>query len=107
MLLMVLGIGTLGATAHALPPERQRFLAVPGPWWLLMGLLGALILRPAIAAILRPGPAAVQRAVRVAIWSVIILDAALAALVAPPSWPLLILVLLLPTVWLGRWFYAT
>lgn len=104
---MLAGIGLLGTLVHALPPERPRYLSAPGPWWLLMGLLALLAVRPALWAAWSLKPPAVQHAVKVGIWSLILLDAAVAALVAPIGWSIAIAALLLPTTLAGRWIYST
>lgn len=104
---MACGIALLGLIYRALPPESPRMLAEEATWFLLLGLLAFTILRRCSAAVSDPQPLRVQLAVKNAIWSLIMLDAAVALLVAPPAWSLLIVALLVPTMLLGRSFPAT
>jgi len=61
---------------------------------------------PVARAIRRPEPKHVQAAVKRSIFGLVALDAILA--VAFVGWPgLLILLLLLPATWLGKWVYST
>ncbi len=92
-------------------------LALPLPVWfppatssplfpyLLVGL-AFLVGVPVWGAIVRPAPAQVQAAVKRSIMGLVILDATLATALAGAS-GLLILVLLVPALYLGRWIYST
>jgi hypothetical protein len=72
----------------------------------LLVVLGFLLGIPASHAIAKPTPANVQSAVKRALFGLVILDAVLAtALVGTVG--LAILLLLLPSLYLGRWLYAT
>jgi 4-hydroxybenzoate polyprenyltransferase len=104
---MACGIAVLGLIYRALPPDAPRTLADEATWFLLLGLLAFTILRRCSAAVSDPQPPRVQLAVKNAIWSLIMLDAAVALLVAPPAWSLVIVALLIPTMLLGRHFSAT
>jgi 4-hydroxybenzoate polyprenyltransferase len=73
--------------------------------YLLVGL-GFLVGVPVCQAIARPVPAAVQAAVKRAILGLVVLDATLATALAGAA-GLLILVLLLPALYVGRWIYST
>jgi 4-hydroxybenzoate polyprenyltransferase len=73
--------------------------------YLLVGL-GFLIGIPVCEALARPSPANVQAAVKRALLGLVVLDAVLAtALVGTAG--LIILGLLLPALFLGRWIYST
>jgi 4-hydroxybenzoate polyprenyltransferase len=73
--------------------------------YLLVGL-GFLVGLPVGWAMSEPTPTRVQRAVKRAILGLVVLDAVLAtALVG--VWGLLLLVLLVPALYLGRWIYST
>jgi len=76
-------------------------------WYLLWLLLGLLILRRPIAAIARPSPRRVQIAVKECILSLVMLDAVACFAVRGMFWAALILLLLVPTMTLGRWIYST
>jgi 4-hydroxybenzoate polyprenyltransferase len=93
------------------------FLALPAPVLIdharpavifpyLLVILGFLLGVPIVQAINRPIPGLVQPAVKRSIMGLVILDATLATgLVGSPG--LFLLVLLLPTLYLGRWIYST
>jgi 4-hydroxybenzoate polyprenyltransferase len=97
----------LGALALALalplwfPPNTSSPLF---PY--LLVCLGFLVGLPVCQAINRPAPPAVQTAVKRAIFGLVVLDATLATAVAG-SIGLVLLVLLLPATYLGRWLYST
>jgi 4-hydroxybenzoate polyprenyltransferase len=59
-----------------------------------------------VEAIRTPGPKQVQAAVKRSILALVILDAVLATAFAG-AWGLLVLLLLLPARWLGKWVYST
>jgi 4-hydroxybenzoate polyprenyltransferase len=61
---------------------------------------------PAAAAIHNPAPKYVQAGVKRAIIGLVVLDAVLATSLAGTV-GLLVLVLLLPAMWLGKWVYST
>lgn len=72
----------------------------------LVAAFGFLVGAKLVAAIQRPGPKEVQAAVKRSILGLVALDAILAtAFVGAPG--LLILLLLLPAGWLGKWVYST
>jgi 4-hydroxybenzoate polyprenyltransferase len=73
--------------------------------YLLVGL-GFLVGIPAGHAIKDPAPARVQLTVKRAIFGLVVLDAALASAIAGTA-GLVILVLLIPALYLGRWIYST
>ncbi len=76
-------------------------------WFLLLGLLAFVIVRRCAVAVADPSPRRVQSAVRNCLWSLIVLDAAVALLVSPSAWSLVILAYLVPTVVLGQWIAST
>ena len=72
----------------------------------LVAAFGFLVGSKLVAAIQHPGPKEVQAAVKRSILGLVALDAILAtAFVGAPG--LLILLLLLPARWLGKWVYST
>ena len=79
----------------------------PGRWYLLMGLLGAMIGWRCLYAAAEPGPGRVQMAVTHGIMSLVILDAAACFATRGVSWAIVILCLLLPAMVLGRWLQST
>jgi len=104
-------------TAAACVMLAALVLALAVPAWLdtgncsvffpyLLLALGFWVGIPASKAANRPTPAYVQAAVKRAILGLVVLDAALASsLVGAVG--LMVLVLLLPTMYLGRWIYST
>jgi 4-hydroxybenzoate polyprenyltransferase len=74
---------------------------------LLFALLGFSIVRRAVGSLVDPQPAYVQATVKHALLSIIVLDAAVALLVAPPWCGFVIAMLLAPAMLLGRWIYST
>jgi len=73
--------------------------------YLLVGL-GFFIGIPILAAVHKPVPSLVQRAVKRSLLGLVILDAVLATALAGAA-GLAILLLLLPALYLGRWIYST
>jgi len=73
--------------------------------YLLVGL-GFFVGMPAAAAIAQPTPLHVQRAVKRALLGLVVLDAVLATAMCG-SLGLVLLLLLIPVLYLGRWIYST
>ena len=72
----------------------------------LLVLFGFVVGTSVVAAIHKPTPKMVQAAVKRSIFGLVLLDAILAT--AFVGWPgLLIVLLLIPAIWLGRWVYST
>jgi 4-hydroxybenzoate polyprenyltransferase len=104
---MMAGVATLGLV-HRLLIEHQgaRLLLLEPYWWMLLGMLAITILRRCSIAISDPEPRQVRLAVRHALWSLIMLDAALVLLVRD-LYALAIVALLIPTAILGKWIAST
>lgn len=104
-LVMMLGL----LLALPLPDYESRRLAANG-WPVLLPyllvLFGLFVGIPVVTAIGRPTPAHVQAAVKRAIVGLVVLDAILAVALAGPA-GFVILLLLVPTMTLGRWVYST
>lgn len=109
MLVMVAGLGLLAW----FPDWHQDFSAAPGNrppawnWYVLLGLVSAVLLRRVLAALYDPHPLRVQSAVKICIFSLVMLDAICSLAVRGPQPAIVILVMLIPTVTLGRWVYST
>ena len=91
-------------------PQEVLALAIQNDlrrWHMLWGLLGLLIAWRCVWAIVDPQPVLVQRAVRQCIFSLIMLDAVVTFAVAGFVPALLIMLLLLPTMFLGQFIYST
>jgi 4-hydroxybenzoate polyprenyltransferase len=104
---MIAGIATLGMV-HRLLVQHQgvRLVLLEPYWWMLLGMLAVPILRRCSIAITDPAPQQVQLAVRHALWSLIMLDAAL-VLLLHDLYALGIVALLIPTAILGKWVAST
>jgi len=105
-------------SAAALVMLAALLLALPLPLWLqppdsssplfpyLLVALGLFVGIPASEALARPAPAQVQVAVKRAIMGLVLLDAVMATALAGTI-GLVILILLVPAMYLGRWIYST
>lgn len=91
--------------AVTVPTHRE-----PGTTFILFPYLivafGFYVGLPISRAINNPGPKQVQAAVKRCILGLVVLDAVLATAFVGP-WGLLIVLLLLPARWLGKWVYST
>lgn len=106
---MAAGIVVLALVHRLLPaiPRSGLHLQSEAVWWALLALLAFTILRRAAVAIADPRPRTVQLAVKVALLSIIVLDAAVALEVSHWFYAVGLLALLAPTVILGRWVPTT
>jgi len=86
--------------------EGTRLVLLEPYWWMLLGMLAITILRRCSMAISDPAPQQVRWAVRHALWSLIMLDAAVVLLVRD-LYALAIVALLIPTAILGKWISST
>jgi 4-hydroxybenzoate polyprenyltransferase len=99
---MVGGIVLLATGPHLVKPDEGHPL-----WLLILVLVTVTILRRCLTAIASPTPKQVQTAVKVAILSLIPLNAAICAARAEPVYAMGVALLLLPAFLLGRWVYST
>lgn len=103
LIVMVAGIGVLGWAGEFFAAPQVK----PPMFWLLLAVLALTIVRRALVAVYDPSPLRVQAAVKNAIFSLVVLDAAV-VLAAGSSWYAVgVLLLLVPMVVLGRWVYST
>lgn len=107
---MACGIGLLAwfpnwATLE-LDPVSQP-VHINDRWPLLWGLLAVFICMRPVIAIISPSPQHVQAAVKNSILSLIMLDAVACYAVRGQEAALLIVFLLFPAMFLGRWIYST
>jgi 4-hydroxybenzoate polyprenyltransferase len=105
--ILLAGIGLLSsaptwATGNEFPP-----VSAPDRWFVFWGLIALVIGWRCARAVLDPRPQFVQAAVRNCIFALIILDAGAVLAVQDRFWALCIVVLLAPTILLGRWIYST
>jgi 4-hydroxybenzoate polyprenyltransferase len=110
LLLMLLGVALLSLlpSPGGLPAARQRVVfAHDWVWPLTVWLLTAPVWRRSLVALTKPQPDQVRATVKQALLSLIVLDAAIALLVAGPAYGLAILALMIPAALLGRVISAT
>jgi 4-hydroxybenzoate polyprenyltransferase len=103
MVVMVAGVLLLGCSALWV---RQPFLP-PHLLALLLIVMNLTVLRRCALALTDPSPQRVQMAVKHSILSLIWLDAAVCAAVAPLPYSIGVAALLIPALVLGRWVYST
>ena len=96
------------ADAETPPASQPNYALVdPNRWLMVWGVMGFLVVRRCLLAVWEPVPARVQTAVTNCIFSLIVLDAICCFAVHGLPWAAAILLLLIPTMFLGRWIYAT
>lgn len=100
---MVAGIALLGAAS----PYFGVAQIEPSMFCLLLAVLAFTIVRRCLMAIFDPTPAKVQTTVKNAIFSLVVLDAAVALAAGAPYHAVGILLLLIPMLVLGWWVYST
>lgn len=76
-------------------------------FFLMMMILALPVVRRAAIAIMGPSPERVQATIKQGIFSLIVFDSGITLMVAPTWMAVAILLLLLPTLTLGKWVYAT
>jgi 4-hydroxybenzoate polyprenyltransferase len=106
-ILMMSGIALLSSLPHWSDRINPLIVVEPQRWWLLMLILGMLIGWRCLRAVIAPSPAQVQAAVAQSILSLIILDAAACFAIRGVFWAAMILLLLLPAMFFGKWFELT
>jgi 4-hydroxybenzoate polyprenyltransferase len=107
IVVMLLGIATVASTTTWVTGGEWPPFDVRGNWYVFWALFGMLIGYRCLRAVMEPRPELVQAAVRNCIFSLIVMDAAACLAVQEIQWGIVILLLLLPTMFLGRWIYST
>ncbi len=111
-LLLATAVMLLGFVPLAAIPRLEtdavawNFVIASDRWYLFWGLIAALVGWRCVRAVMQPSPRLVQSAVKHAIMTLIVLDAA-AAFPAGGLLTLAILALVLPMMALGSWVYST
>ena len=100
------GMGLL-AWLPAWLPEGRLVLRSMADWRFFWVILVLLIGWRCVRAVARPEPPLVQAAVKNCIHSLIVLDAAVCLAIQGQFWAIVVLALLPPTMFLGRWIYST
>lgn len=108
---MLAGIGLLASYPNwadvTLADVSQPRFAEPARWPLVWMAVGLMIGWRCLWAVFDPAPGRVQYAVRNCIFSLIMLDGMVTFGIRGLGWAVAVLVLLVPTMYLGRWLYST
>lgn len=113
LLVILSGLGLLACYPQSATPDLPELswpryaLRAGGNWRLFWGVMAVLIGWRALRAIIDPLPGNVQAAVKHCLISLILLDAAVCLGVRGPVCGMAIVLLVLPTMALGRWSYST
>ncbi len=105
--IMMSGIALLGSLPYWTERINPLLQVEPQRWWLLILILGMLIGWRCLRAIIAPSPAQVQAAVAQSILSLIILDAVACFAIRGVFWSAMILLLLVPAMFFGKWIELT
>jgi len=104
---MLTGIGLLAWLPGWTDETVLQIRADPSRWYLIVGVLGALIGWRSLRAVLEPQPLQVQLAVKQSILSLVILDAVVCFALRGTEAAVLVVLFLIPAALLGRWIYST
>jgi 4-hydroxybenzoate polyprenyltransferase len=104
---MLTGIALLASLPSWARGDEWPAIQPPPRWYVFWGLIGLLIGWRCLQAVLDPRPLRVQTAVKSCLFSLVILDAAACSATQDYFWPLVIVLLLAPSLLLGRWIYST
>ncbi|MEX0979204.1 MAG: UbiA family prenyltransferase [Pirellulales bacterium] len=107
VVVMILGIATVASTPTWATGGEWPPFGVRGNWYVFWALFGMLIAYRCLRAVMEPRAELVQAAVKNCIFSLVVMDAAACLAVQEIFWGLVILLLLVPTMFLGRWIYST
>jgi 4-hydroxybenzoate polyprenyltransferase len=104
---MMAGMALLAFSPEWNAARSAAWISGREKWLFLWMLLALVMLRRCVLAIVKPDPRRTQIAVQNALRSLIVLDAAVVLWWAGPFWGCAVAVLLIPMVWLERWFHTT
>jgi 4-hydroxybenzoate polyprenyltransferase len=104
---MLLGVATLGWFPSWTNNVVELVRLEPQRWYLLVGALGVLIGWRCLRAVIEPTPRMVQTAVVYGILSLVMLDAVACFAVRGLAIAAILLLLLVPAMFLGRWISPT
>ena len=105
--ILAAGIGLVASLPEWASGNEWPPIEMPPRWYVFWGLIGLLIAGRCARAALSPSPPLVQAAVRSCIFSLVVLDAGASTAVHDMATAGAILLLLAPTLLLGRWIYST
>ena len=104
---MLAGIATVASTPGWATGGEWPAFSVRENWYVFWALFGMLIGYRCLRAVFDPRAELVQAAVRNCIFSLVVMDAAACLAVQEMLWGVVILLLLVPMLFLGRWIYST
>lgn len=104
---MLAGISLLLEVPHLTDETVVLLQQQPIRWTLLIGALGLLISYRCLGAVIDPTARRVQLAVRHCLTSLVMLDAAISFVVWDIPGAIAVMLLLIPTIFLGQWIYST
>ena len=102
--IMAIGIGLLASMERL---GVETYFTNSMVWPGLLMLLMVSVFRRGVLAIANPKPEFVQATVKQAIFSLIVLDAAVCLAVRGPMYAIGILMLMIPMLVIGKWVYST
>ena len=107
MIIMGFGIACLASFPQFIPPGQTLVAQNVGIWFAFWLLVTLQIVWRCGKAILKPIPMNVQIAVKFCLLTLVVLDAAITFAVQGQEKALILLVLLIPTILLGKFIYST
>ncbi len=105
--ILLAGLGILASLPRWATGGEWPAINPPGNWNLIWLVLAAVIGERYLRAVFDPQPQRVQAAVKNSIFALIVIDAVAVLATQEFLWAVVILVLLAPMLWLGRWLYST
>ena len=107
LLVMLLGMTILAAFPNLLTPNETFVATRMNVWYAFWSLIALQIIWRCSRAIFQPSPERVQFAVKTCLLSLIVLDATITFAVQGQDKAFILLALLIPTLFLGRFIYST
>lgn len=107
MLVMGLGLGCLYSFPQSIPVDKTLITMNIGIWFAFWLLVALQIIYRCGKAVWEPNPTNVQVGVKFCLLTLIVLDAAIVFAVQGQEKALLLLALLIPTIFLGKFIYST
>ena len=107
ILIMGLGLGCLYSFPQLLPVDKTLVRLNTGIWFAFWFLVALQIIYRCGKAVWEPNPTNVQVGVKFCLLTLIVLDAAIIFAVQGQEKALIILALLIPTIFLGKFIYST
>jgi 4-hydroxybenzoate polyprenyltransferase len=104
---LLVGLAVVASTPNWASGSEWPPVRVQANWYVFWALFGLMLGYRCLRAVLDPRPPLVQVAVRNCIFALVIIDAAAVLAVQEMFWGVMILLLLVPMIFIGRWIYST